>query len=384
MLYCIPKIRKLNRKNNIMLTKIEITNFKSFNEKFTFDLSNTNEFKFNEECIQNGIVNTGIIYGQNGCGKSNLGFALFDLISHLTDRTTEEVFYKNYLNANNSADKAQFRFTFRLDGIEAIYEYSKKDYQTLVSEKLTIDNKLFASIDRNKSTLFEVHAEGTESLTTDVGDSNISILSYISKNSILVDNQTNNVFKKFKSFINKMLFFRNIDDRCYMGFEQGSHSIAHNIVKLGNLKEFENLLNDAGIKCKLNSKEVNGEYQIYFVFNNREIEFHSIASSGTKALALFYFWYQVKQDISFLFIDEFDAFYHHGLSRIIIEKLKETRGTQVILTTHNTSIISNDLLRPDCYFLMDEEKIRPLTKCTDRELREGHNIEKMYRANSFG
>jgi len=27
---------------------------------------------------------------------------------------------------------------------------------------------------------------------------------------------------------------------------------------------------------------------------------------------------------------------------------------------------------------MDEEQIRPLTKCTDRELREGHNIEKLY------
>jgi len=53
-----------------MLTKIEITNFKSFNEKFTFDLSNTNDFKFNEECIRNAIVNKALIYGQNGCGKS--------------------------------------------------------------------------------------------------------------------------------------------------------------------------------------------------------------------------------------------------------------------------------------------------------------------------
>lgn len=366
-----------------MLKKIEIANFKSFNKNFTFDLSDTNEFKFNEECIQNGISNTGIIYGHNGCGKSNLGFALFDIISHLTDKTTEEVFYKNYFNANSSSDKAEFTFTFIFDEVEVIYQYSKKDYQTLVSEKLTIDNDLFAFIDRDKSSKFQVHAEGTESLTTDVGDSNISIISYIAKNSILADNQMNNVFKKFRNFVNKMLFFRNIDDRCYMGFEQGTHSIAHNIVKLGNLQEFENLLNGAGIKCKLNSKEVNGEHEIYFVFKNKEIEFHSIASSGTKALALFYFWYQVKQDISFLFIDEFDAFYHHKLSRIIIEKLKKITHTQVILTTHNTSIISNDLLRPDCYFLMDEEKICPLTKCTDRELREGHNIEKMYRANSF-
>jgi len=367
-----------------MLKKIEITNFKSFNEKFTLDLSNTNDFKFNPDCIKESIVNTGIIYGQNGCGKSNLGFALFDLISHLTDKKTEDRFYKNYLNANNISDKSKFKFIFLFDGIEVIYEYSKIDYQTLVSEKLTINNDLFASIDRAKSTKFKVNAEGTKSLLTDVGDSNISIISYIAKNSILVDNQNNNIFKKFKNFVNRMLFFRNIDDRCYMGFEQGTHSISHNIVKLGNLLEFEKLLNNSGIKCKLNSKEVNGEYQIYFVFQNREIEFNSIASSGTKALALFYFWYQVKQDISFLFIDEFDAFYHQDVSESIVEKLKEIKNIQVILTTHNTSNISNDLLRPDCYFVMNEKEIKSLPELTDRKLREGHNIEKMYRANSFG
>jgi AAA15 family ATPase/GTPase len=83
-----------------------------------------------------------------------------------------------------------------------------------------------------------------------------------------------------------------------------------------------------------------------------------------------------------VFIDEFDAFYHHSLSALIIEKLKET-GVQFILTTHNTSVITNDLLRPDCYFLMSKHNIRSLSKSTAKELREAHNIEKMYKAGSF-
>jgi AAA15 family ATPase/GTPase len=111
----------------------------------------------------------------------------------------------------------------------------------------------------------------------------------------------------------------------------------------------------------------------------------SITSSGTKALRIFYFWYLKIQEkkASFLFIDEFDAFYHHDLSWLVIKMLKKITGTQIILTTHNTSNISNDLLRPDCYFIMDNEKIQPMTNLTDRELREGHNIEKMYKAGSF-
>ena len=114
--------------------------------------------------------------------------------------------------------------------------------------------------------------------------------------------------------------------------------------------------------------------------------FFEVASSGTKALALFYFWYQrLKEEnsVSFLFIDEFDAFYHHSLSKTLVEKLKELENTQVILTTHNTSIISNELLRPDCYFLMYPDRITSLAKSTTKELREAHNIEKMYRAGFF-
>lgn len=86
--------------------------------------------------------------------------------------------------------------------------------------------------------------------------------------------------------------------------------------------------------------------------------------------------------MSFLFIDEFDAFYHHDLSKMIVETLKEI-GVQFILTTHNTSILSNDLLRPDCYFLMNKKKIKSLSNSTDKELREAHNIEKMYKAGAF-
>ena len=92
-------------------------------------------------------------------------------------------------------------------------------------------------------------------------------------------------------------------------------------------------------------------------------------------------FYQQAQ-VLLLFFDEFDAFYHHDLSRMIIEKLKDT-GIQFILTTHNTSIITNDLLRPDCYFLMNKKKIQSLSQSTEKELREAHNIEKMYKAGAF-
>lgn len=369
-----------------MLKKIEIKNFKSFNEKFTFDLSDTNNFEFHKESINNGIVNTGVIYGHNGCGKSNLGFAIFDLISHLTDKKFIPGKYKNYLNADSIEKKATFKFTFLFKNNLVEYEYSKSDIETLVSEQLTINNEVFASINKENNNIFTTNAKGAETLIKDLGESNISIISYIEKNTLLKDNVINNIFKEFKHFINNMLFLKTLDEKVYIGYEQGGHNIQDSIVRENNLSKFEKLLNNAGIKCKLGSREIDEKYKILFIFENKEIEFFNIASSGTIALLFFYFWYQKLQTdnkISFIFIDEFDAFYHHNLSSVIIEMLRDITSTQILLTTHNTSNISNDILRPDCYFIMDKKKISSLKERTNKELREAHNIEKMYRAGSF-
>ena len=182
-----------------------------------------------------------------------------------------------------------------------------------------------------------------------------------------------------------MLYFRSLTDRTYLGLEIGSRNTLEDIVNNKNIKDFEKFLNDAGIECKLSAIDELDKNNIVFDFNGKQIPFNQVASTGTYALTLFYFWFQsIKQSskVSFIFIDEFDAFYHHSLSALVVEKLKET-GVQFILTTHNTSIISNDLLRPDCYFLMTKKQIRSLSKSTPKELREAHNIEKMYKAGAF-
>ena len=67
---------------------------------------------------------------------------------------------------------------------------------------------------------------------------------------------------------------------------------------------------------------------------------------------------------------------------LMVKKMKSV-GAQVLLTTHNTNVITNELLRPDCYFIMDHKGIEAIFEKTDKELREAHNIEKMYKAGAF-
>ena len=45
--------------------------------------------------------------------------------------------------------------------------------------------------------------------------------------------------------------------------------------------------------------------------------------------------------------------------------------------------MSNRLSRPDATFILTKEYVKSLAFCTQKELREAHNIEKMYREGGF-
>ena len=368
-----------------MLKRFKVSNFKSFDKDFEFDLSDNNAYVFNKQCIQNGIVNNALIYGHNGVGKSNLGLAIFDIIGHLTDKNTYESLYVPYLNAYSSDDVAHFHYEFLFGTDTVIYEYEKSEIKTTISERLHINGIELAKIDRKENDKATINFKGAETLNTTLTNKNLSLINYIKNNSQLVNNSENSVFFAFLDFIDSMLFFRSLDRNIFLGLTIGKDMIQEDIIRRGNLKDFESFLNRAGVTCKLEIKKELDKDDLAFDFDGKLIPFQQIASTGTKSLTLFYFWLQRMKEnskVKFLFIDEFDAFYHHELSAMIVDELKKT-GIQFILTSHNTSIITNDLLRPDCYFLMTKNRIRSLSNSTPKELREAHNIEKMYKAKSF-
>ena len=372
-----------------MLAKFEVTNFKNFANKFTFDFTKTKQYEFNSECVNNGIAYKSLVYGPNAVGKSNLGFAIFDLIYHVSKHQgspNNKPNYRHYSNASNTSNLVEFIFEFQFGENKVKYLYGKTDQETLVYEKLLINSDEYISIDKRESTIGEVKLEGTEHLNTDLDDSNISFVSYIRNNSILSDNHVNKCFAEFLNFVDGMLFFRSLGQNSYIGIKEGSSQIAADIIKKGHLRDFESFLNSAGISCKLKEIDIGDELTIAFIIGSKAIPFYEIASMGTKTLSLFYYWFQRLEEedkVSFVFVDEFDAFYHHDLSKLIVEKLKKINA-QVVMTTHNTSIMTNDLLRPDCYFLMWEDGIKSLSESTLKDLRSSHNIEKMYKAGAFG
>ncbi len=369
-----------------MLKRFVVSNFKNYGEKTVFDLGSPSNYEFNNDIIVSNCVSKAIIYGINGSGKSNLSLALFDIIIHLTDKERLLKRYIPYLNMNSKEKTAEFEYEFVFNGMNVLYKYGKTSANALVYENLYINDEEVISFNfltnEGYTTLVGAEMLDIEQKGNMVAN-NISRVKYIKGNALLQDNECNKAFTAFCNFVDNMLMFYSVDEKGYQGLCSGSDSFTAGIIREGKLKEFEEFLRENGIDYNLIPVDINGETDIFCKTANKPIRFFSIASTGTRALALFYYWYLKMNAASFVVIDEFDAFYHFELSQTLVKLLKQLKNTQIILTTHNTDLISNDILRPDAYFNIQNNKIKPLDELTEKELRRAHNIQKMYKAGSF-
>lgn len=363
-----------------MLKLFEVTGFKNFNQTVRLDFSDVRDYRFNEACISNGLLGKIIIYGKNAIGKSNFGLALFDIITHLSGKNVTPGLYDYYLNNRNPKGYAEFRYVFVFDASEIGYMYRKDDKQKLLYEQVTIDQKLLFDYDYSKN-----HGDFSElkriSSTLNLDNLDVdSVLRYIIANTSLPDSHP---LRQLMRFVSTMLWFRSLDENRYIGYKTKSNDYSDFLFKNGELKRFEEFLHRAGVKDRLiMRKDADGIQRLYFD-GPSPLPFFKVASSGTKALYSFYYWIKTAADVSLLFIDEFDAFYHYELAETLIEMLEHLPATQVVLTSHNTNLLSNRIMRPDCYFILSEEGLTSFASATKRELREGHNLEKLYMSGEF-
>lgn len=366
-----------------MLKRFEIENFKGFKDRLVLDLT-AREYEFNKNLVVNSIVNKGIIYGKNGIGKSNLGIALFDIVLHLTDKERMPIQYlTNYLNLDSDKEYAEFKYCFVFDDDEVVYEYKKRDSFYLIDEKLTINNKevLYYNYFDKKNNFIDNDLVGN--LKIELLDNRLSVLKYIYRNT--PTNQESPLYKMMV-FVENMLWYRGLSDgNVYCGFSNGGAVLVERLYESGKKDEFEKFLADNDLHYNLEWRNNNGIHELMAKFSTgKKTPFVSIASTGTMSLFLYFIWSITAFDkISFLFIDEFDAFFHYESAENIVLRLNKNKNFQTLLTSHNTYLMQNKLTRPDCCYIMTANRISSLFNSTDKEIREAHNLEKMYINGSF-
>lgn len=366
-----------------MLKRFSVEYFRGFSSKITFDLT-ARDYSFNAHLIKNGLVNKGLIYGPNGIGKTNLGVALFDVARHLSDnQRLPPQYVSEFTNLDHPNSPVSFLYEFKFGSDEIEYSYKKKGIDNLLEEHIKVNGKKYLDyhyFDNGKN-YFSKELETPQYFA--LVDNRLSITKFIYLNT---PGNKNIPLRNVVDFVDKMLWFRSLSEgNSYCGFTVGSSSLAEIVYRRNTLREFQDFLAQFGIDYKLEFATMNGQHEIMVDFGKgNKALFNNIASTGTKTLLLYFYWKKEAFDkASFVFIDEFDAFLHFAAAKDLVKAIGRDDAFQSVMTTHNTGLLNNEIIRPDCAFVMEENRIACLPEATDRELREGNNLEKLMKAGEF-
>lgn len=383
-----------------MLRYFEVNNYRNFSQPISFDFGKVGGYKFNQECVTNGLIGKSIIYGRNSTGKTNFGEAICDILNIL--RGGYNVVQRGrILNADSGLDLAFFKYVFDFDGTNVVYEYHRDANYELTDEKMVIDGAVGFDLNYEKREFDSINLSliNAESIQIDkylksldqqqeLEDSLVRLpfFRYLISNTAYT---YENPLKKLEDYVLRIRMIRvnNLINRSMPGGRSLGRSFVDYLAGVsGALLEFQTFLNDMGIECELYVERLpDGNNELYFKHVN-PIPFYDTASSGTLSLANMYMRFIFSnRNMSLLYLDEFDAFYHYDLANKMVGLLKEKYPQcQIVMTTHNTNLMSNQMMRPDCLFILSSYgTITALCDATERELREGHNLEKLYIGGEF-
>lgn len=379
-----------------MLKKFTLKNFKNFKDEISIDFENTAGYQFSTDCITDGTISKMLIYGRNATGKTNLGKALIDICTTMFGgrRYADSGMF---LNADSIDEAAAFSYEFRFENRELVYRYARFSNQELRDEELIIDRKTIFSCDfENNKFDFEnlkyINAE-TANIdrylqSVDIGgeevleEPKLPFLRWLISNVAL---SNDSILIKLANYARRMLMIT--AGSVMLRFPRSMNDTFYELIEDPNrLKDLEDFLNEMGIECKLVLQKLpDGQRELYFK-HKRLVPFYETASSGTLALVDLYRRLIPRNWApSFIYLDEFDAFYHYEMSEKVINFFKRRYPKcQIIMTSHNTNLMTNRLMRPDCLFVLSSTgTLTAFCNATERELREGHNLEKMYISGEF-
>ena len=375
-----------------MLKKFTVKNYKNFEKEVCLDFEKTAGYQFSTDCITGGLISKMLIYGKNATGKTNLGSAVMDIRAMLSDAIPGAE-TEAFLNADSEEDAATFSYIFDFDGQEMVYRYAKFSDYRLKWEKLEINATLIFECNFSERKLVFPHLEAVEAETANVeryvrvleaGEGEqllLPFLRWLISNMALPDDS---LLVKLLNYVRSMTMVTT--GNALMRVRFAASTFFKRLEQENSLEELEDFFNAMGINCRLVLKKLpDGQIELYFS-HKKLVPFLENASSGTLALLDIYRKIVVAiEKASFVYLDEFDAFYHYEMAENLVRFFKRKfPGSQIIMTSHNTNLMNNRLMRPDCLLILSGEgTLTALCDATERELREGHNLEKMYVSGEF-
>ncbi len=358
-----------------VLRRFTVEGYRGFDGPVTLDLTAVGDYGFNRRCIRDGIIRKCMVLGRNGCGKSDLGLALHDIAVTLTDPGTDggRCDPRTFLNVHSGSGRARFVYELQDGDRVIVYSYSKTSPDRIVHETLTVDGSTVFEVGDGADDLSGLAVHGAEVPDPEAASGRMPLLRYV------IDGTVQGNGSPLSSV---MRFARGI---MYLGPDGGMDDALRYVVDHDLVAGLQGFLSDmTGSEVGLAIADVPGNgREVVRRMGDGYLPFHTVASGGTVQLVRLFHLMERIGDATFLYIDGFGPHYHHTLTERVVMWIRSMDHVQVVFTSHDTSLVCNRILRPDCYLVMDGRGLNPLPYLTDREIREGHNLGRLLRGGEF-
>jgi len=436
-----------------MIVSFSVANFRSFSSEETFSLVASNRLNGSHENhaieipdTNEKVLKSGVIYGANGAGKSNLFKALHYLKSiALKSRkknsgTGRDVFRLNAEKDKTSdfdiqfiAENKLYRYGFKLDDQRIVEEWllvGKKE--KILYERITDDNgnvtveaeglknsgkklKALVTVGSPQNQTFLATIQATLE-TVDVGNELNNVITWFDDSLTLIGPDTpfsslGNLLEKDDEFAEFSSYFLKssatgidkLDVQKQEMTEDELHKLLPKTIVSTLLEKFNDEQSDfaviqleEGNELLFERTDTNHYFSITIQAkhessdgNSMELDLSDESDGTQRLLNLLPALHRLKQGNAVFFIDEIDRSMHPILSKRFLEYfLNSCNGGQhqIIVTTHESNILDLELLRRDEIWFAEKDKTGStrLYSLSDFKVRNDLDIRKNYLQGRFG
>ncbi len=415
-----------------MIIDFSFGNFKSFKEIQTLNLTAANIKSRDKTLDENNILSRNsiellkskAIYGANASGKSNIIRALVAFIAIVNGSFKDEEILKalieNFSLSNETKDKPSF-FQIKFILYNKIFRYGFEADENKIhsewlfeSKSLKTEKQLFVRHNNKIEINKKLYKEGQKLVDITEGKSN-ELLN--DKVLLLSAVKTINgpISKSIVDYIIKIIVVSGLGIRQMLKQAIESMKDEDMRVKIKQMLQIADVgINDIDlyeiteknipknapeelISFLKDGKKLNEVFLDHIVYDSKNKRIGEIPfmlsrdeSEGTKKMfELSVFIIDAIEQGRPLFIDEFDARFHPDLTKKLVQffNSKTNDSTQFIITTHDTGLLSSDILRRDQIAFVEKDKYgrSKLYSLADfKGIRNDASLEKDYNKGKFG
>lgn len=377
-----------------MLTKIVLTNFKSFKNRTEVDFTKTNYAILPQNVHANGVLKGNIFVGANASGKSNLLLAIKLLPDFLFKE--REINSGLFLCLFGAEPRFSLEYHFLIDGQTVVYQLEVEPRASLIHELLTCNGLHLMERMGLAARSFITDPHGVSHDDKDVPEDSL-FLRTLYFNTKFSNNPT---LSKWMDFLEHSVYINPFEGlmisygKDKMNLESylkqdGCEKINHFFDTFGFNQRVDYAHTATGSGYRLVAG--NNDEDRYIYFRRRGIEqpipFSEESCGNKNLLRMLPAFLTVSSHGGLLLIDEFSSGFHNELEELLVKYfMRVSEHGQMLFVSHSTNLLSNSILRPDQAYAVEfrGKDGSFVNRFSNQQPRAAQNIEKMYNSGVFG